>query len=330
MQDKRKLIPLVIILALAAGGVYWAYTKYFTGAASSLQATGTIEATTVDITCKTAGTIATVPFQEGDIVKKDQLLGEITRNDLVAQRARDALAVGEAQDKLDDLVSGARSQEIKEAAANLNIAQINLDQANLDLDRNQKLFDGGATAQQQLDNAQANVELKKNQLESAQAALGLLQEGTRPAQINAAADEVERTKAVLKGTETLLDDLKVYSPIDGTVLNRNYEPGEYVAAGANLASVADLNRLWITVYIPTDDLPTVKLGQKVHITVSGDSSQYTGTVANIASQGEFTPKTIQTKQERTNVVFAVKITIDDNQNGVLKPGMPADVVFDRS
>jgi Multidrug resistance efflux pump len=321
---------LIIILILAAGGTYWAYTRYFAGAASSLQATGTIEATTVDITCKTAGTIKTISFQEGDTVGKDQLLGEITRNDLVAQRERDALAVAEAQDKLNDLVSGARSQEIKAAAANLNISQINLDQANLDWGRVQKLFDGGAASQQQLDNAQANADLKKSQLESAQAALSLLQEGTRPAQINAAADEVERTKAVLRATETLLDDLKVYSPIDGTVLNRNYEPGEYVSAGANLASVADLNRLWITVYIPTDDLPAIKLGQKTHITVSGNSSQYAGTVANIASKGEFTPKTIQTKQERTNVVFAVKITIDDNQNGVLKPGMPADVVFDRS
>lgn len=330
MQDRRRLIPLIIILILAAGGTYWAYTRYFAGAASSLQATGTIEATTVDITCKTAGTIKTISFQEGDTVGKDQLLGEITRNDLVAQRERDALAVAEAQDKLNDLVSGARSQEIKAAAANLNISQINLDQANLDWGRVQKLFDGGAASQQQLDNAQANADLKKSQLESAQAALSLLQEGTRPAQINAAADEVERTKAVLRATETLLDDLKVYSPIDGTVLNRNYEPGEYVSAGANLASVADLNRLWITVYIPTDDLPAIKLGQKTHITVSGNSSQYAGTVANIASKGEFTPKTIQTKQERTNVVFAVKITIDDNQNGVLKPGMPADVVFDRS
>jgi HlyD family secretion protein len=96
--------------------------------------------------------------------------------------------------------------------------------------------------------------------------------------------------------------------------------------GAVLATVANLNKLWVKVYIPTDDLPVIKLGQKVHFTVSGDNHQYTGTVINIASKGEFTPKTIQTKKERTNVVFAVKIGIN-NENGVLKPGMPADVVF---
>ncbi len=330
MQAKPKFIPLVLILVVLAGGAYWAYNKYFAGAASNLQATGTIEATTVDITAKAAGTIKALSFQEGDMVKKDQLLGELIRNDLAAQRERDALAVAAAQAKLDDLVSGARSQEIKQAAANLNIAQINLDQANLDLDRVQQLFQAGAASQQELDQAQANADLKKNQLEAAQAALSLIQEGTRPAQINAAAAEVERTKAVLKATETLLDDLKISSPIEGTVLNRNYEPGEYVSMGANLATIADLNRLWLTVYIPTDDLPSVQLGEKVHITVSGGSSEYTGTVAHIASKGEFTPKTIQTKQERTNVVFAVKITIDENQDSALKPGMPADVVFDRS
>ncbi|MEA4925178.1 MAG: efflux RND transporter periplasmic adaptor subunit [Syntrophomonadaceae bacterium] len=330
MQAKPKFIPMVLILVVLAGGAYWAYSNYFAGAASSLQATGTIEATTVDITAKAAGTIKALSFQEGDLVKKDQLLGELTRNDLAAQGERDALAVAAAQAKLDDLISGARSQEIKQAAANLNIAQINLDQANLDLDRVQKLFQAGAGSQQELEQAQANADLKENQLDAAQAALSLIQEGTRPAQINAAAAEVERTKAVLKATETLLDDLKISSPIEGTVLNRNYEPGEYVSMGANLATIADLNRLWLTVYIPTDDLPSVQLGEKVHITVSGGSSGYTGTVAHIASKGEFTPKTIQTKQERTNVVFAVKITIDESQDSALKPGMPADVVFDRS
>jgi HlyD family secretion protein len=329
LQTKRKLVPLVLILVLLAGGAYWAYLKYFPATASNIQATGTIEATTVDITSKAAGTIKTLSFQEGDLVIKDQALGELTRNDLVAQRERDALAVTEAQAKVDDLVSGARTQEVKGAAANLNIAQINLDKTNLDLDRFQKLFQAGAISQEELDQAQVNADLKKSQLESAQAALSLVEEGTRPAQITAAAIEVERLKAVLQATETLVDDLKINSPIDGTVLSRNYEPGEYVAMGASLATIADLNRLWITVYIPTDDLPAVMLGQKVHFTVSGDPTQFIGTVSNIASKGEFTPKTIQTKQERTNVVFAIKITVDGDQNSVLKPGMPADVVFDR-
>jgi len=329
LKEKAKLAPLVLLLVLLSGASYWAYIKYFPAAVDSIQATGTIEATTVNLTLKAAGTIKFLSFQEGDLVKKDQPLGELTRNDLLAQRERDALGVTVAEAKLNDLVSGARAEEIKGAAANLNIAQINLDKANLDLERLEKLFQEGAISQQELDQARVNANLRKNQLDAAQAGLNLIQEGTRPAQVSGAAAEVERAKAVLKATETLLDDLKIYSPIEGTILSRNYEPGEYVAMGSSLATIADLNRLWITVYIPTDDLPTVKLGQKVYFTVSGDSTQYLGTVSNIASKGEFTPKTIQTKQERTNVVFAIKITVDDNVNFALKPGMPADVVFDR-
>ena len=87
-----------------------------------------------------------------------------------------------------------------------------------------------------------------------------------------------------------------------------------------------MDDLWIKVYIPTDDLPKVALGQKVTFTVSGWPEIFEGVVEEIAARGEFTPKTIQTKQERTNVVFAVKIRISSKGN-VLKPGMPADVVF---
>lgn len=328
-MKKGKLAPLLILLLLLAAGSYWAYLKYFPPASTAIQATGTIEATTVDLDVKTAGTITSLACQEGSAVKQGQLLAELTRSDLIAQQAIDALAVQVAQTKLNDLLAGPREQETMVADANLNIAQINLDQARLDLGRIAALFQGGAISQQALEQAQVSAELKQNQLVSAQASLALLQAGSRGAQISGAAATVRQAQAVLQGAENMLADMNLYSPIDGTVLSRNYEPGEYVAAGVPLATIADLNRLWIKVYIPTDDLPAVKLGQPVHFTVSGDPTQYTGTVSLIASQGEFTPKTIQTKQERTNVVFAVKISVP-NEDKVLKPGMPADVVFDRS
>ncbi len=326
---KRIPKPLIILLFIfLAGGFYWAYLKYFPATDTGILATGTIEATTVDLNVKGAGTITTLDLQEGQVVKKDQLLAELSRSDLAAQRERDALGVLVAEAKLADLGSGARGQEIKEAMANLNISQINLDKARLDLDRAAKLAEEGALPQQELDQARVNFDLKQNLLDVAQARLSLLQSGTRPSQVSAAAAEVERAKAVLKATESMLADMKIYSPIAGTILSKNYEPGEYVPLGTALATIADLSNLWIKVYIPTDDLPAVKLNQQVHFTVSGDETQYTGTVSHISSQGEFTPKTIQTKQERTNIVFAVKISVKNPAN-VLKPGMPADVVFAR-
>ncbi len=329
-MEKKTPKPLILLLLLLlAGGSYWVYIKYFPAISSNILATGTIEATTVDLNVKAAGTIKALALQEGEVVKKDQLLAELSRSDLAAQRERDALGVLVAEAKLADLGSGARGQEIKEAIANLNIAQINLDKSSLDLDRSEKLYKEGALPQQDLDQVRVSFNLKKSQLEIAQSRLSLLEAGNRPSQVTGAAAEVERAKAILKATESMLEDMKIYSPIDGTILSKNYEPGEYVAMGAALATIADLNNLWIKVYIPTDDLPAVKLGQKVHFNISGDKNQYSGTVTHISSKGEFTPKTIQTKQERTNVVFAVKISVE-NQNSILKPGMPADVIFDRN
>lgn len=328
-MKRNGIVPLLGILLILGGAAYWVYTRYLGEPVSLVQASGTIEATTVDLTTKSPGTIKMLAFQEGSAVRKQDLLAELSRSDLIAQQARDALAVQAAQANLDDLQSGSRVQEIKVAQANYNIAQLNLDQALLDLARADQLYQGGALSQQAWEQAQLNAQLKQNQLEAAQANLELLQAGTRPAKITAAAAEVQRTQAVLQSTQSMLDDLKLYSPMDGTVLTRNYEPGEYVAAGVALATIADLDHLWVKVYLPTDDLPSVQLGQQVAFTVSGDSTQYTGTVSHIATKGEFTPKTIQTKQERTNVVYEVKIEIN-NVSGALKPGMPADVVFSRS
>ena len=327
-MNKQKAVPAVLLVLVLSIAGYWIYSNTHK-TDPFIRASGTIEATTVDINARTQGIIKNLALEEGGTVEKDQLVAELSRSDLAAQRERDAMDVVSARDKLSDLQSGAREQEIEEAEANVNIARVTYDKAGQDYSRSQKLFKEGAISKEELDQASVNQELKKNQYNAAVARLNLLKAGNRPAQVANAATEVEKSQAVLKSTEAMLDDLKIYSPLSGTVLSRNYEEGEYVTMGALLATVADLNRLWIKVYIPTDDLPAIKLGDQVHFTVSGDKTKYTGVIKNIASKGEFTPKTIQTQKERTNVVFAVKIAIA-NGNGKLKPGMPADVVFDRS
>ncbi|CFX01807.1 Uncharacterized [Syntrophomonas zehnderi OL-4] len=324
MTYKKPILLVLIIMLLGATGIYYLNTdkdpNYIT-------ASGTIEATTVDVTARAPGTVEALHFQEGSMVYKDQLLAVLSRSDLLAQKERDAMGVLTAAAKLQDLKSGARAQEIMEAVGNVKIAESNLDKANRDLHRAEALFKEGALAQESLDQARTNAAQKNYLLDTARARQNLLEAGSRPEQINAAAAELERSKAVLKASESILQDLQLTSPLTGTVLNCNYEPGEFIPLGSSLATIADLQKMWIKVYIPTDDLPHIKLGQKVHFTVSGDNNRYTGIVSHIASRGEFTPKTIQTPKERTNVVFAVKISFE-NKKGTLKIGMPADVIFD--
>ncbi len=319
------MILFILLLSVAS---IWVYRAYFSQTIEPIQASGIIEATTVDISARAPGTVVSLALQEGQTVSRDQLVAELIRSDLSAQKERDAMGVAAAQAKLDDLQSGARTQELEEARSNVQIASVNLDKAKSDLARAESLFADGAISQESLEQIRINAEQKSHLLEIAHARQESLQAGSRPQQITAAQAELERNKAILKASQNLLADLQLFAPLSGTVLSRNYEVGEFVQMGSSLGTIADLSHMWIKVYIPTDDLPRIKLGQKVYFTVSGDSHRYSGIVSHIASKGEFTPKTIQTPKERTNVVFAVKISID-NQDGTLKIGMPADVVLEQ-
>lgn len=323
---KRLLLGTLLIFIAGAGSYFiWANLnkedQFF-------QATGTIEATMVDLHAKLAGTLEQFTIRAGDNIKKEQTIAAISRNDLLAQRERDELAVIKAKAVLSDLIMGAREQEIKEAESSVNIARANYLRSYDDFKKYEALIEAGAISRKEYDNAETALNICKNQLAAAEAKLSLVHAGNRPELINAAEIEVKRSAAILKASDALLDDLKIISPVNGLVLTKNYQEGEFVQMGAVIASIAQENDLWIRVYIPTDDLPFIQLGENVHFTVSGYNKDFEGKVEEIAAKGEYTPKTIQTKKERTNVVFGVKIRIMD-QSGVLKPGMPADVVFER-
>lgn len=325
MEKKKLILPFVGLLIILAGA-YFFWQTYLIEENELIQATGTIEATTVNLNAKLAGTIAVLNIKQGELVKKGDLIAELGRSDLIAQRERDELSVLKAQANLADLLSGAREQETKAALAGIKVVKAKLEQAEAELRRVEALFKEGALTEVEYEKAQTNVEIILNELMALEAQYELLTAGNRAEVIKAAQIEVERTQAVLKSTEAMIEDLKIYAPLDGVVLTKNYELGEYVTPGAVVATIANLEDLWIKVYIPTDDLPKIFLGQKVTFTVSGSPKIFEGVVQEIATKGEFTPRTIQTKKERANVVFAVKIGIK-NGEGILKPGMPADVVF---
>lgn len=321
----KKILTVATVLILAGLG-YWGYDHYVLAQPETIQATGTIEATTVDIAARLNGTLENISVQEGEQVKEGQLMAQLSRSDLAAQTQRDALGVMLAEAKLNDLVDGARQQEIEAASAQVALKEAAQQQAQQDLTRAESLSQAGALSQEKLEQARLALLQIDTELKVAQAESSLLQAGSRPAMIEAAQTEVERSRAVWEASQAVLEDLNLIAPLNGTVVSLNYEPGEFVTAGSAVVTVSDLDSLWIKVYIPTDDLPQIQLEQKVAINVSGSSQTFNGRVQHIATQGEFTPKTIQTEKERTNVVFAVKIALDQADN-ILKPGMPADVSF---
>ncbi|OPX89313.1 MAG: Macrolide export protein MacA [Pelotomaculum sp. PtaB.Bin013] len=323
---KRK-IAIGVLLVLLSAGAYWGYVKYGKTQPAGIQATGTIEATKVQLCAKVPGALQNVTINSGDPVKKGQLVAIVARNDLIAQKERDALGVLKAEAQLADLTSGARWQEIKDAEIAVNIARTNYDKTDKDYQRALALFQAQAISKSEIENAETALRQAKNQVDSAESKLSLLESGSRPEQIEAARTELERNNAILKASEAALEDTRVVSPIDGSVLTKNFEEGEFIQAGASVATVVNTNDMWIKIYLPTDDLPKIKIGRQVAFTVSGSEEKYTGIIEEIATSGEYTPKTIQTKKERANIVYEVKIRISD-ENGTLKPGMPADVTID--
>lgn len=325
-MEKKKLarIAAIILIAAAGTGIYfWTASRQ----EQMITASGTVEATTININARVSGVIEQMLVTEGQKVAAGELLAAIVRNDLAAQRERDAMAVAAANAQWQNLVAGPRQQELTEAASAVEQARINLQQAEADLQRAQSLASQGALSEQALEQAQNGLAIKQEQLRQAEARMQNLQAGSREQVIAAAWAELERAKAVLKTSEALLADLKLTSPSAGTVLRQYYEAGEYVPLGASLYQLADLDKLWVRVYIPTDELPGIKIGSTVSCSVSGSKQVFKGKVDKINEQGEYTPKTIQTKNERANVVYGVKISLD-NSEGLLKPGMPIDVVFD--
>ncbi|MCC6393281.1 MAG: HlyD family efflux transporter periplasmic adaptor subunit [Bryobacterales bacterium] len=256
---------------------------------------------------------------------------------------------------LAELLAGSRPQEIQTAQAQVRDAATWRDQARADWDRAQILFGNEDISRAQYDQFKAKFESTTQALRQAQERLALVKEGPRKETIAAARAQLERARAALQLAEanqielkrreqeitvrraeierakagisiidTQLDDTTITSPLDGVVLVKSAEPGEVVAAGATVCTIGDLAHPWLRAYISEKDLGRVKLGAKVKLsTDSFPGKTYIGKVSYIASEAEFTPKQIQTQDERVKLVYRIKIDVE-NPNQELKGNMPAD------
>lgn len=262
-------------------------------------------------------------------------------------------AVEVAQAKLDELLSGSRTQEVAAARADAQSGKAEADRLKTDVDRYQKLYADDVASAQQNDAASAAYNVAKERLHSLQEKLRLVEEGPRREQIEQAraalrqAQErrdlvregprketiaqsrarLDQAQAALGLAEVQLGNATLVSPMNGVVLSKNTEPGEYVSPGTPIVTVGDIEHVFLRAYIAETDLGRVKLGQTAEITTDTFAGKvYTGTVSFIAPQAEFTPKTVQTAKERVKLVYRVKIDIA-NPDMELKPGMPADAAI---
>jgi HlyD family secretion protein len=291
---------------------------------NSVEATGTIETVNVVLSSKTSGEIKVLRSDEGDKVKQGDTIMIIDTQSLNLQLRQQESGADMSRAQLDLLRNGARKEDISLAESSLKQAQVNYNQAKTDVDRLQKLYQTQTITKKQYDDAVAHSDLMNDQLFSAKENYSKMKNFARPEELKQAEAKYHQSVANADLIKKNINDSYIVSPINGIVVKKYFEVGETVAPMSNLVKVSDLTNVELYIYITELELGKVKLGQKAEVTVDAfKDKKFEGKVTYISPEAEFTPKNIQTKDERTKLVFAVKIELA-NPNFELKAGMPAD------
>ena len=285
--SQKKVAIVALLAAAAVGGVgYWHWSQ----PQAQLKLYGSIDMRTVDLAFEESGRLQTVLFEEGGSVKAGEVIAKLDDSRYKIARDQAASQVGVAQAQLALLLAGTRAEEIDVALA-----------------RDQACYKASA------DRA-ARDEAKRT--------LEMLLAGTRAEEIEVARATLKQTQTQLADAERALNNCLLYAPADGVIRSRLKEPGDMVGASTPIYEMALMNPLWARVYIDEPNLGRITMGQKVSVSVdSFPDKTFDATVGFISSVAEFTPKTVQTEAIRTNLVYEVRLTVDDPQ-GLLRLGMP--------
>jgi HlyD family secretion protein len=289
-----------------------------------IEASGNIESTEAVVSSQVTGEIIRLIKDEGDKVSAgDTIL--IIDPEAYQFRLDDALAqMSSAEAQYQLLQKGAREEDIVQVEEVFKQAQTNFSLANNDKERFTALYETKSISKKQYEEAIARYDNSFAQLKAAKENYKKFKNFARPEELKQAEANLNRTKANVDLIRKNLDDCYVTSPVDGVIVKKFVEKGETVSNLSSLFKVSDLNEVDLMIYIPETDLGKVKLGQVADIkTDTYADKTYKGKVIYISPEAEFTPKNIQTEEERTKLVFAVKIRIP-NPEFELKSGMPAD------
>ncbi len=385
----RIIIPVFIIASIVL------YYKFYHGQSGSahLLLSGNIDVTDARLSFKISGRLRERPVEEGDKVKKGDLIARLDDTDqklMVSQAqankifyeaALRELEAGSRKEEirkaharleharfaLQELEKGSRDQEIADAKAELERAKAgekmqlsNLTLAQSDYNRYEELKNTGAVSLRDLDHYRIQLEKAtsaykeaKAQVQSAQERLSLRKEGPRQEEIDRAkaalqqaeadyalikegtrSETIEKAKAQvaiaeesLRNAKQQLEYTELFAPFDGVVLSKGAEPGEYLTPGAPVVTIADLDHVWMRAYVNEKFLNRIKIGKEAEvITDAYPDRKFKGKIIFISSEAEFTPKTVQTHEERVKLVFRIKIELE-NPDWELKPGMPADAII---
>jgi HlyD family secretion protein len=333
-MNRRHTLVLPVLMAMVISTATACRDR---GPVNSIRVSGYVEATEVQVSAEVGGRIVELAVAEGDRIEAGALIARLDTADteLAITRATAERQGADAQLRL--LIAGARQEDIQQADAqraaadaDLAAAKRDLVSADRDLERFDALMASNSGAQKQRDDAATRRDVARERVKAAQErvraaaeTLARLKAGARPQEIDAARAKVASVDAQIATLEKAVKDATLTSPVAGVVTQKLVDRGELVGPRSPMIIVADIDHVWANIYVDEPYVPRVALGQTVTLHTDAQGQSIQGKVTFISPKAEFTPRNVQTADERSKLVYRLKVTVD-NTVGLLKQGMPVE------
>ncbi len=325
----KRIVGIGILAAVIIGIAVWISTRGSQG--NSIVLHGNVDLRQVELPFNDSERIAEVLVEEGSTVRAGQVLARLDTGRLLPRLKQAEARVAAQSEMLRKLRNGARPEEIAQARAAVAAAEAEAANARSQIERLQSISaasDGRAISAQDLEAETAQARTSEARLQNSKESLRLILAGAREEDIQTASAQLDAAEADLALLQRQLKDAELVSPTDGVVRNRLMEPGELATPQRPVFSIAVMNPKWVRAYVSETDLGRVNVGMPARVSIdSAPDHLIEGTIGFLSSTAEFTPKTVQTDELRTSLVYEVRILVRDEQDR-LRLGMPATVTID--
>jgi HlyD family secretion protein len=316
---KRSIVSSFLVLLLSSG----------CREEVSFDASGTIEFTQTDVASTVPARVERIRVEEGTAVSVGDTLAILRQTGLPQDIEQRRARVAAAEAELADLQRGARPAELDRARAELRSTTSEAERAAADSVRLARLLAAGAISQADFDAAANAARVAGARRDAARDALRLLESGARPDRIAAARAAAAAARAQLAMGQAAVSELVLTAPVSGQVMARHVEAGEVISPGVPVLSLGDTHHVWVRVYVTSPVFASIKVGDTVPVTIDGlGGESFTARVTALATAAEFTPRVALTEKERADLLFGVKLELEDT-TGRLKAGLPATAHFGR-
>jgi HlyD family secretion protein len=323
---QRRIGIILVLVVVGGAALWWRWKTARDQSDRAIRGSGIIEVTEVDVAFEVPGTIKERYVEEGALLDKGEPIARLDDREyrLQVERAGAAKAAAESRYRL--LLKGPRAQEVDQALAAVEAADTQFATAQREFNRVKALYDNHVASQSEFDQVRNALSAAQADRDRTHSQLAMLKEGFRTEEVEEGRARLREAEKALELAELNLSRCQLFAPVAGRVLSKNREVGETVPAGASIVTLGDLTRPWLNLYVGERDLGKIALGMQAYVTIDAFPSQpFPGRVTFIAEKAEFTPKNIQTQDERVKLVYRVKIELE-NRHQALKAGMPADAV----